>query len=723
MEIEYKNLFSKKIVQVLEDTGMGKLISVDAIDDDKQDCLVVDIGPLQIPQFPVFEVKKIEQIKIIVSDNTLPEVLCRKDFPVVPHLNVKLDGVKSLCLFDVPFREIEYMFNASMFIRRIVYWFEKTARGELHQPDQPLEPFFPYVNDYIIMDYNNGTPFFRYKTIKSSNGDIFFETPLEDTTVGNIAIRLNISISKVYTENIINKMPETLGDLDSAFEEKIVDKIIETALLTWKVKQNQRLYKSLFNQSERALKNCPIFLVIEISLSRNKESKPEQWTTKIFKLDSSLLSFLISYGYCVKNGKLVKTSSTEEYKKIKLKSFEAFLKFNKKYARRLNNIKTKEDNIFIQIGLGSLGSQIANNCIREGYGTWTFIDPDCILPHNLARHCLFARNIGENKACAMKAFAESIIVNDNPPCVEKAYNANIFSSKYTQRFILDINNANLVVDTSASIAVSRFLCHTLSNSTRCVSLFMNPSGTALIMLAESVDRTIKLDELEMQYYSLLTTSNDLTQHLKNEKRVVYSSSCRNASLTYSQDNVSIFSGIGSKEIKKLENIDEAIIKIWTIDENDTSIHLKSVKGCIFNNYRYNDWQIKISSALKKSLHQMRIQKLPHETGGVLIGSFDYKQKICYIVDSIDSIEDSEEYPCAFVRGSKGLSKKLKDISETTVDNLLYIGEWHSHPNDNTNQSTDDKKLMDSIVDYNRTNSSPGCMIIVGETHISVYLEE
>ena len=179
MEIEYKNLFSKKIVQVLEDTGMGKLISVDAIDDDKQDCLVVDIGPLQIPQFPVFEVKKIEQIKIIVSDNTLPEVLCRKDFPVVPHLNVKLDGVKSLCLFDVPFREIEYMFNASMFIRRIVYWFEKTARGELHQPDQPLEPFFPYVNDYIIMDYNNGTPFFRYKTIKSSNGDIFLKLRLK----------------------------------------------------------------------------------------------------------------------------------------------------------------------------------------------------------------------------------------------------------------------------------------------------------------------------------------------------------------------------------------------------------------------------------------------------------------------------------------------------------------------------------------------------------------
>lgn len=702
---------------------MGNLVSVDNVADENKDCLVIDIGPLQIPQFPVFEVKKIERVKIIVLDNLLPEVLCRKDFPVVPHLNVHLDGAKSLCLFDVPFREIEYMFNASMFIRRIVYWFEKTARGELHQSDQPLEPFFPYVNDYMIMTYNNGIPFFRYKTIESSNGDIFFETPLKDTTVENLAIRLDISISKVYTENIINKIPETLGDLDSAFNEKIVDKIIEISLLTWNIKQNQKLYKTLFNQSEKILKNCPVFLVVEISLARDKESDPEQWTTKIFKLEGSLLSFLISCGYCVRNGKIVKSTPTEEYRKIKLKPFEALLNFDKKYARRLNNIAIKEDNKFIQIGLGALGSQIANNCIREGYGIWTFIDPDRILPHNLARHCLFAHNIGENKAFAMKSFSEAIIMNDNPPCVEKVYNANAFSSEYTQRFISDISNANLVVDTSASIAVSRFLCHTLSHNTRCVSLFMNPSGTALIMLAESADKTIKLDTLEMQYYSLLTNSNDFNQHLKSEKRVVYSSSCRNTSLTYSQDNVSIFSGIGSKEIKKLENSDEAIIKIWTIDEKDTSIHLKSEKGCMFNNYRHNDWQIKVSSALEERLYQIRTQKIPYETGGVLIGSFDYKQKICYIVDSIDSIEDSEEYPCAFVRGSKGLSKKLKDISEITIDNLSYVGEWHSHPNNNTNQSADDKKLMDSIVDYNRTNSSPGCMIIVGETHISVYLNE
>lgn len=28
----------------------------------------------------------------------LPEVFCRKDFPIVPHLNVLEDGQKTLCL-------------------------------------------------------------------------------------------------------------------------------------------------------------------------------------------------------------------------------------------------------------------------------------------------------------------------------------------------------------------------------------------------------------------------------------------------------------------------------------------------------------------------------------------------------------------------------------------------------------------------------------------------
>ena len=67
--------------------------------------------------------------------------------------------------------------------------------------------------------------------------------------------------------------------------------------------------------------------------------------------------------------------------------------------------------------------------------------------------------------------------------------------------------------------------------------------------------------------------------------------------------------------------------------------------------------------------------------------------------------------------------RIKEIENITAGNLGYIGEWHSHPNNSTAQSLDDKKLMKSIAEYTANQSCPGCMIIVGESEYSVYLEE
>ena len=114
--------FSKEIVVALERTGIGKLISSSAAAEHSWELLEIDIVAIELPQYPVFPVKAIERIKIKIVDECLPEVFCRRDFPIVPHLNVYENGDKTLCLFDVSFHDIKYMFNASMFINRIVYW-------------------------------------------------------------------------------------------------------------------------------------------------------------------------------------------------------------------------------------------------------------------------------------------------------------------------------------------------------------------------------------------------------------------------------------------------------------------------------------------------------------------------------------------------------------------------------------------------------------------------
>ena len=86
--------FSKKLLRVMKATGLGQLVSSSTKDD--VDTLVIDIGPMEIPQYPINSVKKIEQITVAVIDHDLPIVFCRDDFPIVPHLNMLPDGKKAL---------------------------------------------------------------------------------------------------------------------------------------------------------------------------------------------------------------------------------------------------------------------------------------------------------------------------------------------------------------------------------------------------------------------------------------------------------------------------------------------------------------------------------------------------------------------------------------------------------------------------------------------------
>ena len=151
MDNKLKYAFSIQVYTAINTLSIGKVISTAHNED--ADILTVDIGPMEIPQYPVFLVNKVERVVIYIREDKLPTVVCRDDFPVVPHLNVHENGQKDLCLYDLSYEELKYQINGFVFIERVRYWFERTARNELHQKKQLLEPYFPYVNDSIILNF------------------------------------------------------------------------------------------------------------------------------------------------------------------------------------------------------------------------------------------------------------------------------------------------------------------------------------------------------------------------------------------------------------------------------------------------------------------------------------------------------------------------------------------------------------------------------------------
>ena len=112
----------------------------------------VDVELGQIRTHPIQHRERL--VAVFRDDDTTPEVLAlREDFPSVPHLNLRLHELpRSLCLYDERFRDLKKTWTAPRFIERIREWLALTAKGNLHQDDQPLEPLFLAAHHIVLPD-------------------------------------------------------------------------------------------------------------------------------------------------------------------------------------------------------------------------------------------------------------------------------------------------------------------------------------------------------------------------------------------------------------------------------------------------------------------------------------------------------------------------------------------------------------------------------------------
>ena len=76
---------------------------------------------------------------------------------------------------------------------------------------------------------------------------------------------------------------------------------------------------------------------------------------------------------------------------------------------------------------------------------------------------------------------------------------------------------------------------------------------------------------------------------------------------------------------------------------------------------------------------MRAAKLPNETGGVLLGIADMSRKSIHLAQAMPQPQDSHGTPTGFERGVVGVLGELTRAVESSMHQLRYVGEWHSHP--------------------------------------------
>lgn len=724
--VDPRDLQILKASEVAALLGTGRFPFVRLVEcrrDGTSEIVVVEVEP-EVPPTPIHDIRELEVVAISFDPEDLrqpdPRAL-RTSFPYPPHINLHLSGeARSLCLFEESYYEQKPRWTAARFLTRLQIWLSKTARGELHPPDQALEPIFFTTGNVLVVPAAvyaadaSAIPE-RLAVFAGSSGArehaIVATSP--DKAPANLpplALAGMAYTATPRTHGVIQHRPKTLAELHRFLCDDGEDLagFVRQRLRSWHEEQIVPLAHKLL-------------LMVRIPIMREPGGPIEAvevWgfvtQADMQKVGTAVGIWTPHDGHLAPNIPVDETMNGDE---ILLDLFNVVGGLTRGYAATLNGEDSPADTNILGIGAGALGSQVIGNLYRSAFGRWTVVDEDLFYPHNAARH-LLPVGVGYPKADLVGSFLSPLVEDGQISTIV----ANVFdrpSDELTEAY----GSAAAILDVSASVAVARHLALDVSSDARRLSAFLTPDGRDLVVLAESVDRTTTLDHVEMEYYRALVSDEGLAHHLDRPGNAVrYGNGCRDTSGRIPQELVALHAAIAARAVRDALLNPNASAQVWRANE-DRSVSTISVEVSSYSESSAGGWTVLIANRFDGIIAEQRTAQLPNETGGALIGAFDAQRRRIYLVDHVPAPVDSVEKPTAFIRGAEGLPEAFDHVATATAGQLDYAGEWHSHPDGHsTLPSRDDVALFSWLSEHRLIDGFPPLMVISGEGGaLSVYL--
>ncbi|MBX7109645.1 MAG: ThiF family adenylyltransferase [Chitinophagales bacterium] len=343
------------------------------------------------------------------------------------------------------------------------------------------------------------------------------------------------------------------------------------------------------------------------------------------------------------------------------------------------------------VGCGALGSKVIMHFIRNGVKDLTIFDNDYLSPHNLVRHALLPEYEGMNKATALRNAAKSMFRNEDFP---------ILAIPTSPTFAVNslevvLKNGEWLLDFTASENFFNSLVseHGGEDGIRICSGSISDHGKLGVLYVEGKSRNPRIDDLKLMSYAQYKKVPLISDWLRRESvdnngnlNLHVGVGCNSETIVLSDDIISTHASYFSQVIKKeSQQAQSELGRIFICSVNsDQSISIGTsaieiqpmlILPCVND----SSWQVRMSQHVLVEMKKEMGLAMPHETGGVFIGSANYKTKTLHVVDLIKAPPDSSANPVCFFRGVQGLSEEIESITNQTGNQLGYIGEWHTHP--------------------------------------------
>ncbi|MET3184161.1 UNVERIFIED_ORG: integrative and conjugative element protein (TIGR02256 family) [Variovorax guangxiensis] len=706
-----------------------RLLRRDKDETSKFEYIVVDVECDGVPSKNSVGIRYRERLALRVPQDPkrLVDVLAlRKDFPVLMHQNQGVPGAPaSLCLYFEPAAAVMRTWTPQSFLRRIQWWLEKSARRELHPADQPVEHLFFATPYELVLPWNlqalresDEHRFVIERGPERPGGGFtcFLEAvPRDAATAVKSGTTAPIElVLPPIVHGFVERDPATLGQLADLLSRRGVE-LLPKLQATLQARVGDKGVAASANDKSTVI-------LLHIPLCRTESEEPAGMTHRAFVLLTDGLELGVATGALFFHDKkyfsaagLMGAQTATEWRTQPLLPMAVLRRNDAVAARRQSGI-ADEGPAGVLVGAGSLGSAMLNLWGRSGWGRWSVIDKDHIKPHNLSRHTAYSMHIGSPKA--------SVVADLHAAAMDGATEVtplNADASDFSAGAVADaLSGAKLVVDASTTLeypravsAVDRFARH--------VSAFVTPSGNSAVLLAEDSQRLVRLRTLEAQYYRALIQEAWGSHHLAGNAGSFWSgASCRDISMVLPYSRIMGQASTLAEQIPAAAAQDGAMIRIWQRDPVRGAVEVHDVPVASERRMELGEFALFIDAGVEQQLRDMRTQGFPNETGGVLLGYYDFNIGAVIVVAGLPPPPDSKSSPGSFERGVAGLAEAVAEASRRTAGVVNYIGEWHSHPpGHSASPSRDDLVQLVHLALGMADDGLPAVQLIVGEQDLQI----
>lgn len=669
----------------------------------------VDVA-VETPQHAAVALEAVERIQIlfVADDSFEPRFSAlRADFPLNQvHTSLPVDGgPPTLCIWEITWAELRRNLTAEDLLVRLRQWLNRMARGQLHDPDQALEPLLPATSETLILPAGGlsaGTTSAVVK-IREIAGRLFVELGQDgDAHANNLHLAPIFVTLAPVVHGGLNQMPYTLAALADLVGRYGGD-LVKTL--------SAELSARFANDEAGASKLLVILLIPKKS---SLEAEPTELEVRAFMSEDSVLVIGETLGVFYAEGQAARLrvgGEPGDLGPLKLSPWRIVQHLDRAAAARLSG-READDRRIVAVGAGAIASNLAAVAVRQAFGRWTFIDDDAVMPHNTVRHGQGDWAVGSAKVSSLRGLLDSTLAE---PSVDAAIVADFLSpGARADEIDAAVTTADLLVDLSASPAVLGRLADAPSPARR-MSLFFNPTGSDLVLLAEDAERIHRLDALEAEYLAAAATHPEMEGHFDQgrESFVRYGNACRDLSRPLPPWKVALLSAIGAEQLQRAAGCDDASLIVWRLDD-DSSVSRIDLDVPPPPGAAGQDWRLTVSGRCLADMRRLRASALPSETGGVILGAVDHDRRTIHAALVLPAPPDSKQSPTHFERGSSGLKAAVGHIRDRTAQQLDYIGEWHSHPDGaRARPSADDETVFAFLRERLGRAGRPYLMMIVG----------